>query len=80
MDECIVFWDSPSAREWFRQRGYALYAYNDPTGNYTEPSMACKPSCKMQYPYSHYEQEEDSDAPFYAFDYTASVSKFVISS
>jgi hypothetical protein len=78
MNECIAFWDSPSTLEWFGQRGYALYAYNDPTGSYTEPSMTCEPSSEMQYPYPYYEQEGDPVAPLYAFDYTASVPKFIV--
>ncbi|XP_006457401.1 hypothetical protein AGABI2DRAFT_123271 [Agaricus bisporus var. bisporus H97] len=74
--ERIAFWDSPSTLEWFRQRGYRLYVHNELAQDqpwYSEPTLGCEHSYEMQYPYSHYSSEGNSNTPLRAIDFTGKV-------
>jgi hypothetical protein len=70
--ERTAFWDSPLTLEWFRHRGYALYAHNNVDEYqpcYSEPTLKCQPSCQMQYPYSHYDSEGNTGTPLRASEF-----------
>ncbi|KAF7760334.1 hypothetical protein Agabi119p4_11010 [Agaricus bisporus var. burnettii] len=68
--ERIAFWDSHLTREWFLQRGYTLYTHRHPDDHpwYSEPTLKCKDSCEMEYPYSHYESKGNTKTPLRARD------------
>jgi hypothetical protein len=83
--ERTAFWDSPSTREWFRQRGYALYAHHDIDRDMlctgiSEPTLNCKHSCEMRYPYPYYESESGMDTPLCASDISVSNPGFMFGS
>jgi hypothetical protein len=73
--ERVAFWDSSSTHEWFRQRGYTLYAHNEvehDTIDFSDPALRCEPSCEMRFPYSHYDSEGYTKTPLRAKEPTVS--------